>query len=92
MGNFVEDCGNKPRADGISISYLQAERDFGEFYTKRQCFEYGKVRTLILFFSIHWQTAIFKLSLMGTTFLISSGDTGVAGFNKKCTSKSGLQL
>ena len=33
-----------------------------------------------------------QLSLMGTTFLISSGDTGVAGFNKKCISESGLKL
>ena len=47
MGNFVEDCGNKPRADVISISYLQAERDFGRFYATRQCFEYGKVSRAI---------------------------------------------
>ena len=38
-----EDCGDKPRADVISISYLQGELDFGLFFTQRQCTEYGKV-------------------------------------------------
>ena len=44
----IEDCGNKPRADVISISYLQTELDFGSFFAQRQCHEYGKVRTFPL--------------------------------------------
>ncbi|KAH9923425.1 subtilisin-like protein [Epithele typhae] len=66
-----QDCGTKPRADVISISYDQAEASFGSFFAQRQCTEYG------------------KLSLTGITFLMSSGDNGVATFSNFCTEDNG---
>ncbi|KAH9923397.1 subtilisin-like protein [Epithele typhae] len=66
-----EDCGTKPRADVISISYDQAEFVFGSIAAQRQCTEYG------------------KLALTGITFLMSSGDNGVATFSNVCVDAIG---
>ncbi|OSD06587.1 subtilisin-like protein [Trametes coccinea BRFM310] len=54
-----EDCGDKPRSNVISISFVGGE-DLPPAYMQRQCTEFG------------------KLSMMGITFLVASGDDGVA--------------
>ncbi|KAI0719330.1 subtilisin-like protein [Cerioporus squamosus] len=75
------DCGNKPRANVVSISYSTGA-DFNDPtdpttppLLQRQCAEIG------------------KLSLQGMTFVASSGDTGVSfGPQKVCVAKNGTAV
>ncbi|TFK92673.1 subtilisin-like protein [Polyporus arcularius HHB13444] len=75
------DCGNKPRANVVSISYSTSP-DINDptdpattQLVQRQCAEIG------------------KLSLQGITFVASSGDTGVSfGPTQACLAKNGTAV
>ncbi|RPD60128.1 subtilisin-like protein [Lentinus tigrinus ALCF2SS1-7] len=77
----LADCGNKPRANVVSISYSTGVDFFdptditSSQLLQRQCAEIG------------------KLSLQGMTFVASSGDTGVSfGSSEACIAKNGSEV
>ncbi|KAI0749811.1 subtilisin-like protein [Daedaleopsis nitida] len=73
----LADCGNKPRANVVSISYSTNYDVVDPDVTpalERQCAEFG------------------KLALTGITFVVSSGDTGVSFGNQKLCNANGTAV
>lgn len=73
------------------MSYGQPEALFGEKAAVRECNEFGKVSTPVYLGLAAFVLKFEQLSLTGMTFLISSGDSGVADREDVCVTDSGVR-